>query len=117
MGWASTFEHIQERREEAEYFRRGALVTIREPSPPASVTMREPTPQPAAVGEVMVNWTYRRGRMMVMTGGRSGSAALGTSTMGGAHSAVRLSFEVASKSGDGDVRADLSVWIGQEDFP
>jgi hypothetical protein len=118
MGWPSTFEHIQERRNEAEYFRREALVYMREPTPqPASVAMREARPQPASVGEVTVNWTYRRGQFMVMSWGPPrGAAAIGTSNMGGAHGAVQLSFEVASKSGDGDIQADLRVRIGAEDF-
>jgi hypothetical protein len=105
MGYASTLEDIQESRDEAEFFRRGVLATMREPAPqPASVGIRLP---PASIGEVRVAWTRAWERMRCYVNSCCGSVAIGCG-----NGAVKLNFETAV-GGDG-FRAELR--IKPEDF-
>jgi hypothetical protein len=123
MGWPSTFEDIQERRDEAEYFRRAAGV-VEMPQPDS-----EPARRPGK--KLRIDWDWLRWSTLKKKWGffptidsvvwrpgqqpYRGSFNVGTFDKGCLSGAVQFDFHGIPKSDSEYGR--LSARIGARDFP
>jgi hypothetical protein len=135
MGWPSTFEDIQDRRDEAEHFRQVGLVTVENielAATPPTIDAVEVAPEPPedpAKRHRMRNWMRRhqlaRGRFewtrdtVVWRGGAQRyteqikDVCVRAFDRGGTRRALQVDFKIASKGGG---ETHLSARFGSKDF-
>ena len=135
MGWPSTFEHIQERRDDAEHFRGAGLVTADNIAPQAALSIIhtvEVAPVPLddpTVRHRLRNhqrrWRLGRGSFEwtsdtdVWRGGaqryteRIREVLIRAFDRGGSRRALQVDFKIASKGGG---ETHLSARFGPQDF-
>lgn len=135
MGWPSTFEHIQERRDEAEFFRRAALpvgATPESRAAPPVINAVEAASEPVADHAIRHRIRNRLRRMRLSRGGfgvthdtvvwRGGSqryterirdVLIKAFDRGGSDRALQVDFKIPSKGGG---ETHLSARFGPRDF-
>jgi hypothetical protein len=120
MGWPSTFEDIQKRRDEAESFRRAGLAVHDSIAPKAPPPVAKAAPARRWLARAMLEST----RTAIWRAGASfhchtepKDVFIGAFDRGGSHRGLQLNFTINTRASKGDGETRLSARFGENPGP